>query len=589
MFNKIYRGYKCEHPAKTLKNIHAGLVRHFGSQEKFKIATKFRRCGPFHSCACRMRFLHDETESELGRRGQCVLRLRRKNPPSELCTDGKGTSRLLALASAQAELVERFSWIMATRKLEGCDGAQDTPPAPQPRAVDIKELYSKYRFTPSECGKAWTFLNNKKQWIKAAGFLDGGAYRLPYKIIGLTSGSNGLAAGNNVAEATVQAFCEVFERASLAAAMRMRRPLPTVDQGTIADQEIRRYLKFYRDRDIQVTIKDLSVFRRFPCVGVVFVNKRYENCADPFVKSMFHKRIRAGSHFDIKQALIRCFTENHQGFEQDEYFRPEDMSSTKLGSLLYHEWFLGAAGGTPKEFLFHNPHATARIVMFTENMAHLARADRLVPFESLSSFAANDCDSELARIRGLLTSNGLKAYVVDFTDEKIGFPVVEVIIPNVSDNLDLYFADRKKPTCRRFIKILKRRQRIATFQIVFERFIQSDGWLRSRRGLGRLLRELESFLKERFLWTTYLSPLVECRLLTVLAQGYLRIGDIARSSKYFGFLRKVSLNGTADARLGAHDYFGGAESKNPFTDPHLYRPVQLSEKDGRLFLADIQR
>ena len=124
--------------------------------------------------------------------------------------------------------------------------------------------------------------------------------------IRLTHGSNGIAAGNTVEEAIIQATCEVFERYCLASsAMTTDTLYPTINPATIESEEIRKQLRFFSDAGYDVFIKDIS-WDVFPTVGVFFVNTK--KAVDDMTRYSY---ICAGA-MDSDIAISRCLMEKVQ-------------------------------------------------------------------------------------------------------------------------------------------------------------------------------------------------------------------------------------------------------------------------------------
>jgi YcaO-like protein with predicted kinase domain len=134
---------------------------------------------------------------------------------------------------------------------------------------------------------------------------------LPFNLLLLTVGSNGMAAGNTRAEAVFQALCEIMERWAGALVYYDQLTPPTV-ADTYLDRfpEERAIIReIERDRRYQVIVKDFSAGRLIPAVGVII----HKLDTDQY-------RLNVGSDTSFQVALSRCLTEIYQGFQNAEQF-----------------------------------------------------------------------------------------------------------------------------------------------------------------------------------------------------------------------------------------------------------------------------
>lgn len=239
--------------------------------------------------------------------------------------NGKGTTEAYALASGYAELIERIQNGMAATRcyhtrlyqefgfyhyadeklvdideaLEASEGIMDAwlkhvDPAYGKGERDILDLLPMGMYERDD---------NKIPVIPYVNVFDGHTTWLPMALLSAVCGSNGLAAGNTMEEAVVQALSEIFERYAQGLIISEQLTPPQVPptylelaglKETIADIECTgRY---------QVSIFDCSLGRGYPVAMSCIVDK---------TRGTFG--LRFGCHPSFAVAVERTLTEAYQG------------------------------------------------------------------------------------------------------------------------------------------------------------------------------------------------------------------------------------------------------------------------------------
>ncbi|HOW27787.1 MAG TPA: YcaO-like family protein [Elusimicrobiota bacterium] len=575
---KTYNRYKCAPPSSTLRRLQAGLSRRF-RKKGFRVETIFKRIGQIHSCRTQL-----------------------KTRSFTLFSNGKGTSRRLALVSAYAELIERLG------RHEALNDPQQltTPRSVRPRtAIHLADLLRKYRLSPRGLSLLLRHLGPNDVWLPGLSLPDNRWVGIPYRHTNAISSSNGLAAGNTYSEAIVQAFCEIFERHAMAKALREGRPLPTIDPRSIPDRRIRRQLDYFRSKNIKVTIKDISFDNRWPCACVILENLSLKDTPDTFLKCWHYKRVRVGSHFDLTEAISRCLTEIVQGTDETEYLLGLADPMNRLRSTIMDHWFIGIMGGKPRDLVGRNPTATHRNYLYTERSALLEKPGPVIQFSDLRSFRYGNCCDELAEIRKILVREGWDAYVIDLSDRRIGFPAVCVIVPNVSDLLDFYIAPQKQRAAAVLNPLLRiQKSRSLSPKLWGIRSFSSarpQDWRDQARRLETALRDrfschLEFDAKEhRTLFLITLSYFLGNRRPKAL--DYLTLLDRLAPfnplySEMAGLARRKNMSPSeAWRRIRTHkqitDYFGRRWEDNPLRSPGFDAPLKRVELKDQVFYSNL--
>ena len=132
---------------------------------------------------------------------------------------------------------------------------------------------------------------------------DGATAYIPVNIIGNLYASNGMAAGNSVNEARVQALSEIFERAIKYRVVAEGLCLPEVPDDVVARfPGIAAGIAGLRAAGFGVLVKDASLGGKYPVMNVTLIHPK-----DQGVLSSY------GAHPSMKTALERALTELLQG------------------------------------------------------------------------------------------------------------------------------------------------------------------------------------------------------------------------------------------------------------------------------------
>jgi YcaO-like protein with predicted kinase domain len=134
---------------------------------------------------------------------------------------------------------------------------------------------------------------------------------LPLNLLYLTMGSNGMAAGNTNAEAIFQALCEVMERWGAAEIFYKQMTPPTVPDEFLKQfaEEYRIIRNIEKSGKYKVTVKDFSVNKRIPALGIIIENRELNKY-----------KLNVGSETSFQIALSRVLTEVYQGIKDEKTF-----------------------------------------------------------------------------------------------------------------------------------------------------------------------------------------------------------------------------------------------------------------------------
>jgi ribosomal protein S12 methylthiotransferase accessory factor len=239
-------------------------------------------------------------------------------------TNGKGASQLAAHASALGEFFERLScnyfWshyylgevhahaVFTHYPQEKWFALDETQDWAWPAYLLTPELQALYNPEGEIDPEALVDLNsgNIERGICALPFVrqsDDVTVYFPINIIANLYVSNGMAAGNTVAEARTQALSEIIERHVKFQVIREGLCLPEVPEAVIARYpRIAAGIRGLREAGFGILVRDASLGGRFPVINVTLLNPHDQGCFVSF-----------GAHPRFEVALERALTELLQG------------------------------------------------------------------------------------------------------------------------------------------------------------------------------------------------------------------------------------------------------------------------------------
>jgi ribosomal protein S12 methylthiotransferase accessory factor len=252
-----------------------------------------------------------------------VWSLHIRDAHSPMCfTNGKGSTKESALASALGEYIERLSnnhfyagafwgeeiansaFVHYPNERWFKPGAKDTLP---------KEILDKYCLNIFNADGELrgshlidTNSGNDERGICCLPYLrqsDGETVYFPSNLIENLYVSNGMSAGNTLAEAQVQCLSEIFERAVKREILECEIALPDVPQEVLAKYpSIVAGIQSLEEQGFPVLIKDASLGGVYPVMCVTLMNPRTGGVFASF-----------GAHPNLEVALERSLTELLQG------------------------------------------------------------------------------------------------------------------------------------------------------------------------------------------------------------------------------------------------------------------------------------
>ncbi|PYC25885.1 OsmC domain/YcaO domain-containing protein [Aquipseudomonas alcaligenes] len=354
-----------------------------------------------------------------------VWSLHIRDAQSPLCfTNGKGATKESALASALGEFIERLNcnffyndqfWGEEIANADFVHYPNERWFKPGPKDALPEEILDDYClaiYNPDGELRGShlydTNSGNKARGICSLPFVrqsDGEVVYFPSNLIENLYLSNGMSAGNTLAEAQVQCLSEIFERAVKREILENELALPDVPQEVLAKYPgIVAGIQGLEEQGFPVLVKDASLGGEFPVMCVTLMNPRTGGVFASF-----------GAHPSFEVALERSLTELLQGrsFEGlNDLPAPtfESQALTEPNNFVEH--FIDSSGVVSWRFFS-------------------AKADYEFVEWDFSGHGEDSNVQEAATLFGILEDMGKEVYMAVYDD--LGANACRILVPGYSE------------------------------------------------------------------------------------------------------------------------------------------------------------
>ena len=354
-----------------------------------------------------------------------VWSLHIRDAHSPMCfTNGKGSTKESALASALGEFIERLNcnffyndqfWGEDIANAEFVHYPDERWFKPGPDDALPQEILDEYCLEifnrDGELRGSHLYdtnSGNTQRGICSLPFVrqsDGEVVYFPSNLIENLYLSNGMSAGNTLVEAQVQCLSEIFERAVKREILEGEMALPDVPQDVLAKYPgILAGIKGLEEQGFPVLVKDASLGGEFPVMCVTLMNPRTGGVFASF-----------GAHPSFEVALERSLTELLQGrsFEGlNDLPQPTFEGQAVIEPNNFVEHFIDSSGVVSWRFFSAKPD-----------------------FEFVEwDFSGQGEDSnadEAATLFGILEDMGKEVYMAVY--EHIGAKACRILVPDYSE------------------------------------------------------------------------------------------------------------------------------------------------------------
>lgn len=350
-----------------------------------------------------------------------VWSLHIRDAASPMCfTNGKGATKESALCSALGEFIERLNCnFFYNDQFFGEDIAnsdfvhypnekwfqlEDTDDLP----AGILDDYCLNIYNPDDelCGSHLIDTNsgNVERGICTIPYQrqsDGETVYFPSNLIENLFLSNGMSAGNNLAEAQVQCLSEIFERAVKKEIIQHEIILPDVPKEVLAKYpSILEGIKGLEEQGFPVVVKDASLGGKFPVMCVTLMNPRTGGVFASF-----------GAHPSLEVALERSLTELLQGRSFEGL---NDVPKPTFNSMAVTE---------PENFVDHFIDSTGVISWRFFSAKH--------DYDFVEWDFSGTSEEENARLMAILADLGKEVYIAVF--DQLGATACRILVPDYSE------------------------------------------------------------------------------------------------------------------------------------------------------------
>jgi ribosomal protein S12 methylthiotransferase accessory factor len=354
-----------------------------------------------------------------------VWSLHIRDAHSPMCfTNGKGATKESALASALGEYIERISnnhfyagsyWgeDIANAAFVHYPDERWFQPGPDDALPDgILDAYCRDIYDPDGELRGSNLYDtnsgNVARGICSLPFVrqsDGEVVYFPSNLIENLYASNGMSAGNTLAEAQVQCLSEIFERAVKREILEGEIALPDVPQDVLAKYPgIVAGIQELEAQGFPVLVKDASLGGAYPVMCVTLMNPRTGGVFASF-----------GAHPSFEVALERSLTELLQGrsFEGlNDLPQPTFASEAVTEPYNFVEHFIDSSGVVSWRFFS-------------------ARADHDFVEWDFTAQGKDANAEEAATLLGILEDMGKEVYMAVY--DELGATACRILVPGYSE------------------------------------------------------------------------------------------------------------------------------------------------------------
>jgi len=354
-----------------------------------------------------------------------VWSLHIRDAHSPMCfTNGKGATKESALASALGEYIERLSnnhfyagsfWGEDIANAEFVHYPNEKWFKPGKKDALPKEILDKHTlgiYNPDKELRGSHLIDtnsgNTERGICSLPFVrqsDGETVYFPSNLIENLFASNGMSAGNTLAEAQVQCLSEIFERAVKREILEGEIALPDVPQDVLAKYPgILAGIQGLEEQGFPVLVKDASLGGQYPVMCVTLMNPRTGGVFASF-----------GAHPSFEVALERSLTELLQGrsFEGlNDLPQPTFVSQAVTEPNNFVEHFIDSSGVVSWRFFS-------------------AKADYEFVEWDFSGQGENSNADEAATLFGILADMGKESYMAVY--DQLGATACRILVPGYSE------------------------------------------------------------------------------------------------------------------------------------------------------------
>lgn len=338
----------------------------------------------------------------------------------QLQASGKGLTPEQSQASAIMEFLERYSWLHFDYASYEGHTIKTFPEilASKTRTVDRSFFFNNFigLYDQTELEKELPVLPIR--WIKGLSLHNNEPFYYPLNWYNYIFTSNGLATGNAMEEAIIQALCEVIERENIYRLFGDRQVADDIEIASLTHPLIINVLTNAKKKGLKFIIKNISYDLGIPTILVFGVSPddRY---------GLVYQGCGYGTHPDPEKAIIRALS---------EYFESYSLLKEKAVTVKNANW---------PDLLNRLPRRNFGFLAFY-NAEMIMKRKRKVKLKELPNLSCDDIKDEILLFLAILKKHHYEAIFIDKTHPDLQIPVPRIFIPKmrnlvVSECFDPYF------------------------------------------------------------------------------------------------------------------------------------------------------
>ncbi|MCL2141669.1 MAG: YcaO-like family protein, partial [Methanimicrococcus sp.] len=213
------------------------------------------------------------------------------------------------------------------------------------------------------------------------------------------TGTNGIASGNTLEEATFHALCEVIERDAWSLCEAEKNGGRLITDIEDADGDVARLLRVFEEAGVSVLLRDITSDIGLPTIAAI--------ADDVTLKDPTLLCLGMGTHSSPKIAALRALTEVAQSRATQIHGAREDATIADVRKQIGYD-------------------RTKRL------NAKWFDDSQTIRFSELKDISQDDFLDEIKQTIQMLNKVGLQTVIVkDLTRPELGIPVVRVIVPGL--------------------------------------------------------------------------------------------------------------------------------------------------------------
>ena len=335
----------------------------------------------------------------------------------QLDASGKGLTPEQSQASAIMEFVERYSWFhFDYEKYDGYTfkSFNEIKKGDIPTIDDWYFLHSFSKEIQKRKNTVKEIKDIPLKWIKGTSLMDYNKFYYPLNWHNYIYSANGMATGNAIEEAILQALCEVIERENIFRFFGERKIGNNIDKNSIKHPLVKKVLENALNNGIRFIIKDISFDFKVPTIMAHGISYADEG-------ALTFKGCGYGTHPNPEKALIRALSEYFEGYSLLKIVEKEiPLDWNKIFPQMQGKCYGFLALFEPELFERHK---------------------KVIKINEIKDLSCSDIKDEIERILKILKKYHYDVVFMDKTYKDLRIPVARIFVPGMRNLMSIDYSD----------------------------------------------------------------------------------------------------------------------------------------------------